>query len=65
MEKALILKKEDLEKFSEIRHAIVTMGAALALYRRGSLTMEVAFGRIAAEIRRADDAMTAFYIGGL
>jgi hypothetical protein len=65
MEKALILNKFDLEKFSEIRHAIVSMGAAYVLYKRGALTMEVAFGRIADEIRKADAAIEYLSRGGL
>jgi hypothetical protein len=65
MEKALILNKADLDKFSEIRHAVVAMGAAYALYKRGSLTMEVAFGRIVNEIKKADDAVEFLSRGGL
>jgi hypothetical protein len=65
MEKALILNKEDLDRFSEVRHAVVAMGAAYLLYKRGSLTMEVAFGRIVDEIRKADDAIEFLSRGGL
>lgn len=65
MEKALILNKEDLDRFSEVRHAVVAMGAACALYKRGNLTMEAAFVRIIAEIKKADDAIEFLSRGGL
>jgi hypothetical protein len=65
MEKALILNNADFEKFSEIRHAIVAMGATIALHRRGSMTTEEALNRIVAEIKKADDAIGILSIGGL
>jgi len=65
MEKVLILNKSDFEKFSEIRHALVAIGAVIILQKKGMLTTEEAFNRIIDQIKMADDAMIVFSVGGL
>lgn len=65
VEKALILSNADFEKFSEIRHAIVSMGATVALHKKGSMTTEEAFKKIVADIKKADDAIEILTRGGL
>jgi hypothetical protein len=65
MKKAIIIDAADLEKFSDIRESIVSMCATLELYRRGSLSLNVAFGRIAHELPKAEEAVRAFSKGGI
>ncbi len=65
MRKALIIDQEDIDTFAEIRHAIVSAGATVALYRRQRIMACDAMDKIIKEIEKADTALNRFWSSGL
>jgi hypothetical protein len=65
MRKALIIDQEDIDTFSDIRHAIVSMGAVVALYRKQRIMAQDAMDRIVKDVEKADGALNKFFTSGL
>jgi hypothetical protein len=65
MRKALILDQKDIDTFSDVRSAIVSMGAKAKLYQRGVIGATETLEFILEQVKKADDALSKFYTSGL